>query len=57
VTAPKRADIEQAADVLRQLLAKVDSGELEALGRRGAAVVARIESAVLGLETAVGPVR
>ncbi len=56
MTAPKRADVEGAADVLRQLLAKVDSGELEAKARRGAAVVARLESALLGLECAAGAV-
>ncbi len=62
MTTPKRADVErvdveQAADILRQLLAQIDRGELEAPGRRGAAIVARIESAVLGLETATDAAR
>jgi hypothetical protein len=54
MTAPKRAETQAAAALLREVLAKVDAGELEAPGRRGRAVVARIESAALGLEVASG---
>ncbi|MCU1590959.1 MAG: hypothetical protein JWP11_2215 [Frankiales bacterium] len=54
MTTPKRTEVQAAAAVLREVLAKVDAGELEAPGRRGSAVVARIESAALGLDVAAG---
>jgi hypothetical protein len=54
MSAPTRSDTAAAADVLRALLAKVDDGELVAPGRRGAAVVARLESALLGLDVSTG---
>jgi hypothetical protein len=53
VSDPKRTEVQAAAGVLRELLAKVDAGELKAPGRRGAAVAARLEGALLGLEQAV----
>jgi hypothetical protein len=56
VTAPKRAELEAAAGMLRQVLAKVDEGELEAPARRDKAVVARLEGVLLGLDAAVGGV-
>jgi hypothetical protein len=40
----------EVAPLLRALLAKVASGELPAGGRRGAAIVKRLEGVVLGLE-------
>jgi hypothetical protein len=52
MTAPRKADVAQAAAVLREVLARVDSGELEAPGARGSAVVRRLQGALLGLETA-----
>lgn len=54
MTAPKRAEVQAAAGLLRDVLAKVDAGELDAPGRRGRAVVARIESAALALDVAAG---
>lgn len=60
MSAPKKADVDGAASILRRLLVKVDSGELEADGRRGKAVLARIEGVLLGLDAATGthtPVR
>ena len=56
--APSKADAAQAAEVLRALLVKVQSGELEAPGARGAAIRRRLEGALLGLDaTAGGPRR
>ncbi len=49
-----KSQVAGAADVRRGLLTKVESGELEAHGRRGAAIVGRLESAILGLEVAAG---
>lgn len=58
MTAPSKADAAAAAGILRELLAKVDSGELEAPGRRGAEVRRRVEGAILGLDIATrGPGR
>jgi hypothetical protein len=54
MSAPTKSDVNGAADVLRALLAKVHDGELEAPGRRGAAVLARLESALLGLDVSTG---
>lgn len=54
MTVPKRAESQAAAALLREVLAKVDAGELEAPGRRGQAVVKRLEGAALGLEVAAG---
>jgi hypothetical protein len=53
-TPPQKSQVAGAADVLRQVLAKVDAGELEAPGRRGAAVVKRLRGALLGLDVASG---
>lgn len=56
MSAPKKSDVEAAAALLRQVLAKLEQGELEAAGRRGKAIVARIESAPLALYVAArGP--
>jgi hypothetical protein len=44
----------QTADVLRRLLEMVERGELDAPGRRGKAVVARLEGVLLGLGVATG---
>ncbi len=41
---------EDVAAILRALLDKVASGELPAGGRRGAAIVKRLEGVLLGLE-------
>ena len=49
-----KADVAQAADVLRALLDRVQSGALEAPGVRGAAVRRRLEGALLGLDAASG---
>jgi hypothetical protein len=46
------AEVEQAASILRELLSRVESGDLEAPGRRGKAIIARLEGALLGLTTA-----
>lgn len=55
---PSKADVAQAAEVLRTVLDKVQSGELEATGARGAAVRRRLEGALLGLDAATeGPRR
>ena len=55
---PSKADVAQAAEVLRALLAEVQSCELEAPGARGAAVRRRLEGALLGLDAATrGPAR
>jgi hypothetical protein len=54
VSAPTKPQVAGAADVLREVLAKVESGELEAPGRRGAAVVNRLRGALLGLDVASG---
>jgi hypothetical protein len=53
-TAPKKSQVADAADVLREVLAKVDAGELEAPGRRDAAIVRRLRGALLGLDVAAG---
>jgi hypothetical protein len=45
---------QQAGDVLRRLLEMVERGELDAPGRRGKAVVARLEGALLALDVATG---
>jgi hypothetical protein len=45
---------QQTADVLRRLLEMVERGELDAPGRRGKAVVARLEGVLLGLDAATG---
>lgn len=52
MSAPKQAEAQAAAAVLRELLAKVDAGELSASTRRDRAVLARIHGAALGLEVA-----
>lgn len=52
MTAPKRAEVQAAAVVLRELLAKAEAGEVEVSSRRDRAVVARLEGALLGLQTA-----
>ena len=55
---PSKADVAQAAELLRALLDKVQSGELEAPGARGAAIRRRLEGALLGLNaTTRGPAR
>jgi hypothetical protein len=51
---PKKSQVAGAADVLREVLAKVDAGELEAPGRRGAAIVRRLHGVLLGLDVAAG---
>lgn len=56
MTVPKRVEALAAAEVLRLLLAKVSSGEVEASSRRDRAVVARLEGALLGLDVASGVV-
>jgi 2-keto-3-deoxy-galactonokinase len=48
------ATAQQTADVLRRLLEMVERGELDASGRRGKAVVARLEGVLLGLDVASG---
>jgi hypothetical protein len=48
------APAQQTADVLRRLLEMVERGELDAPGRRGKAVVARLEGVLLGLAVASG---
>jgi hypothetical protein len=53
-TAAPRPVVQEAADVLRRLLEMVDRGELDAPGRRGKAVVARLEGVLLGLDAATG---
>jgi hypothetical protein len=40
--------------MLRRLLDMVERGELDAPGRRGKAVVARLEGVLLGLDAATG---
>lgn len=54
MTAPTKAQVAEAAAMLREVLAKVDAGELDAPGRRGNAVIARIEGVLLGLDAATG---
>lgn len=54
MSAPTKAQVAGAADVLRALLAKVEAGEIDAPGPRGAAVVRRLEGALLGLDEATG---
>lgn len=54
MSAPTRAEVAGATDLLRTVLAKMDAGELEAPGARGAAVVRRLEGALLGLGAAAG---
>ncbi|MBW3646827.1 MAG: hypothetical protein KY440_03490 [Actinobacteria bacterium] len=54
MTAPTKAQVAEAAAVLRTLLAKAEVGEVEVSGRRDKAVLARVESAVLGLDVAAG---
>lgn len=54
MSVPKQADVLAAAAVLRELLAKVEAGELSASTRRNRAVLARIDGAALGLEIAAG---
>jgi hypothetical protein len=50
----RTATAQQSADTLRRLLDMVERGELEAPGRRGKAVVARLEGVLLGLDAATG---
>jgi hypothetical protein len=49
-----RAEREQAADLLRGVLAAVDRGDLAADGPAGAGVVRRLEGALLALEAVDG---
>lgn len=56
VTTPKHVEVLAAAEVLRTLLAKAASGEVEASSRRDRAAVARLEGALLGLDVASGVV-
>lgn len=51
---PTKAQVAGAADVLRAVLTKVEHREVEAPGARGAAVVRRLEGALLGLDEATG---
>jgi hypothetical protein len=48
------APVQQSADTLRRLLDMVEHGELDAPGRRGKAIVARLEGVLLGLDAATG---
>ncbi len=45
-------DVQEAAEVLRRVLVQVQSGQLEAPGRRGTALVNRLRGAVHALEAA-----
>jgi hypothetical protein len=53
-TAATSVPAQQTADVLRRLLEMVERGDLDAPGRRGKAVVARLEGVLLGLDAATG---
>jgi hypothetical protein len=48
------ATVQHSADTLRRLLDMVERGDLDAPGRRGKAVVARLEGVLLGLDAATG---
>lgn len=54
MSVPKQADVLAAAALLRDVLAKVEAGEVSASTRRDKAVLARIDGAALGLEVAAG---